>query len=107
MAAATSPASGQRYGVQRVCQLWDVPRSSFYAARQPTPHSTLPRPPPRPPARRGPKPAVCDAMLLAAIKKDLTLSPWTGEGHLKVCARSGPACACATPSASPASASCA
>jgi len=83
MAQATSPASGQRYGVRRVCQAWDVPRSSFYAARQPTSDSTLPRPP----ARRGPKPAVCDAALLAAIRQDLTLSPWTGEGHRKVWAR--------------------
>jgi len=83
MAQATSPASGQHYGVKRVCQAWDVPRSSFYAARQPTPDSTLLRLP----ARRGPKPAVCDAALLAAIKKDLTLSPWTGEGHRKVWAR--------------------
>ena len=83
MAQATSPASGQRYGVRRVCQAWDVPRSSFYAARQPTSDSTLPRPP----ARRGPKPAVCDAALLAAIRQDLARSPWTGEGHRKVWAR--------------------
>jgi len=83
MAEATSPTSGQRYGVQRVCQAWDVPRSSFYAARQPTPASTLPRPP----ACRGPKPAVSDEALLAAIRKDLARSPWTGEGHRKVWAR--------------------
>ena len=83
MAQATSPASGQHYGVRRVCQAWDVPRSSFYAARQPTLDSTLPRPP----ARRGPKPAVSDAALLAAIRQDLARSPWTGEGHRKVWAR--------------------
>ena len=29
-----SPATGRHYGVARVCQVWDVPRSSFYAARQ-------------------------------------------------------------------------
>ena len=87
MAQATPPASGQHYGVRRVCQAWDVPRSSFYAARQPTPDSTLPRPPARPPTRRGPKSAVSDAALLAAIRQDLTLSPSTGEGHRKVWAR--------------------
>ena len=27
MANATSPATGHRYGVTRVCQVWDVPRS--------------------------------------------------------------------------------
>ena len=34
MAATVSPATGRHYGVARVCQVWDVPRSSFYAARQ-------------------------------------------------------------------------
>jgi transposase InsO family protein len=83
MAQATSPAGGQSYGVRRVCQVWDVPRSSFYAARRPKPHGAEP-PPPR---RRGPKPAIPDEALLAAIRKDLDLSPWTGEGHRKVWAR--------------------
>ena len=83
MAKASSPAGGQPYGIRRVCQAWGVPRSSFYAARQPTPVSALPRPP----ARRGPKPAVSDAALLAAIRQDLARSPWTGEGHRKVWAR--------------------
>jgi putative transposase len=84
MAAATSPASGQRYGVQRVCQVWGVPRSSFYAASRPKPGSAEPPPPP---TRRGPKPTISDETLLAAIRKDLALSPWTGEGHRKVWAR--------------------
>jgi putative transposase len=35
MAGATSPASGQRYGIARVCRVWQLPRSSFYAARRP------------------------------------------------------------------------
>src|ERR671933_663413 len=34
LAATVSPATGRHYGVARVCQVWDVPRSSFYAARQ-------------------------------------------------------------------------
>ena len=76
MAKATSPASGQRYGIQRVCQLWGVPRSSFYAAQAPAPDSALPA---APPARRGPKPAITDAALLAAIRRDLQTSPWTAH----------------------------
>lgn len=32
MAAATSPATGRLYGIARVCRIWEVPRSSFYAA---------------------------------------------------------------------------
>jgi putative transposase len=84
MAKATSPASGQLYGIRRVCQAWDVPRSSFYAAQAPASESTVPA---APPARRGPKPAITDETLLAAIKQDLETSPWTGEGHRKVWAR--------------------
>ncbi|MGG5890661.1 hypothetical protein ACLF3G_26540 [Falsiroseomonas sp. HC035] len=84
MAKATSPASGQAYGIRRVCDAWGVPRSSFYAAKAPTPESA---PPTALPARRGPKPAITDEALLAAIKRDLETSTWTGEGHRKVWAR--------------------
>src|ERR671916_607412 len=58
MAAATSPTTGRRCGVARVCRVWAVPRSSFYAARQAKPDSSAAPPPPL--ARRGPKPAVSD-----------------------------------------------
>ncbi len=84
MARATSPVSGQRYGIRRVCQLWDVPRSSFYAAQRPAPDTAIPAAPPK---RRGPKPDITDEALLAAIRRDLDRSPWTGEGHRKVWAR--------------------
>lgn len=36
MAGSVSPATGRRYGVARVCKVWDVARSSFYAAREAT-----------------------------------------------------------------------
>jgi transposase InsO family protein len=84
MANATSPATGHRYGVARVCQVWDVPRSSFYAARQTNAAEAGPKPSP---ARRGPQPAISDEDLLTAIRADLARSPWTGEGHRKVWAR--------------------
>jgi len=32
MAKAISPATGQSYGIGRVCPAWGVPRSSVYAA---------------------------------------------------------------------------
>lgn len=83
-AAATSPATGRCYGVARVCRVWQVPRSSFYTARQ---IETDPAERPMSPPRRGPKPAVSDADLLAAIRADLARSPWSGEGHRKVWAR--------------------
>lgn len=83
MADTVSPATGRRYGVARVCQVWDVPRSSFYAARRETGEPA----PARLRGRRGPKPAVSDADLLVAIRADLARSPWSGEGHRKVWAR--------------------
>jgi hypothetical protein len=43
MAKAISPVSGQPYGIQRVCRLWDVPRSSFHAAQV---KSAMPAAPP-------------------------------------------------------------
>jgi putative transposase len=81
MAAATSPATGRTYGVRRVCATWRVARSSFYDARQEgQPHQS-------PAGRPGRKPVLSDADLLAAIRRDLARSPWTGEGHRKVWAR--------------------
>jgi hypothetical protein len=83
MAAATSPATGQAYGVKRVCAIWDVARSSFYDARR-----QEERPQQSPAGRRGPKPRHSDEDLLAAIRHDLARSPWAGEGT----ARSGRGC---------------
>ena len=82
MAAATSPATGRTYGVRRIRAIWGVARSSFYDARcqEGRPHQS-------PVGQPGPKPALSDAELLAAIRRDLARSPWTGEGHRKVWAR--------------------
>src|SRR4051812_8389515 len=57
MAKATSSATGRCYGVARVCQVWEVPRSSFYAAQQ---AGAAEARPPLSPARRGPKPATSE-----------------------------------------------
>ena len=84
MAEATSPATGCSYGVARVCRVWEVARSSFYAARQVGAGGTKAT---ASPARRGPRPAASDQDLLAAIRADLARSPWAGEGHRKVWAR--------------------
>jgi hypothetical protein len=79
MSAAISPATHRPYGVQRVCRIWAVPRSTFYQARH-TAQAIAAKP-------RGPKPPVDDASLLAAIQADLAASPFSGEGHRKVWAR--------------------
>jgi putative transposase len=80
MSAAISPVTQRPYGVQRVCRIWTVPRSSFYHAQRLLPEPGRARP-------RGPKPPVDDADLLAAIQADLAASPFHGEGHRKVWAR--------------------
>ena len=82
MAMAISPTTGRRYGIAQVCRIWGVQRSSFYADRCRADRMT-----PVPTRRRGPKPAVSDDALLAAIRADLARSPWHGEGHRKVWAR--------------------
>jgi transposase InsO family protein len=86
MAEATSPSTDHRYGVARVCGAWEIARSSFYAARR-AEADTDRIAAATGPARRGPKPAVSDQDLVAAIRADLARSPWSGEGHRKVWAR--------------------
>ena len=83
MSNETSADTGRRYGLKRVCQTLNFPRSSIHAERARakatvTPITKL---------KRGPKPRVPDAALLQAIQDDLESSPFTGEGHRKVWAR--------------------
>jgi putative transposase len=80
MSAAISPATAQSYGVQRVCRIWGLSRSSFY-------HASRRGAAAQPAARRGPLPPVAEDSLLAAIQADLAASPFRGEGHRKVWAR--------------------
>jgi putative transposase len=80
MSAATSPATSQSYGVQRVCRIWGLPRSSFYHASRGVAAAQSK-------ASRGPVPPVPEDSLLAAIRADLAASPFRGEGHRKVWAR--------------------
>ncbi len=81
MSAAASPTSAESYGVERVCRIFETPRSTYYAHLKPVPIS---RPPPE---RRGPKPQVSDDELLEYIEADLKSSPFHGEGYRKVWAR--------------------
>jgi len=74
MSAAISPATGLRYGMRRVCRVWEVPRATVYLRRQARPE----------PQRRGPKPVIPDAELLPMIREDLAASPFREEGHRKV-----------------------
>ena len=71
MSAAISPATAQSYGVQRVCRIWGLPRSSFYHAARRVAAA-------QPAARRGPAPPVAQDSLLAAIQADIAASPFRG-----------------------------
>ena len=83
MSQTTSATTGRRYGLERVCRLWEQSRSAFYARRDCLQRSASAEGP----CRRGPTPALSDAQLLAAIRNDLARSPFQGEGHRKVHAR--------------------
>ena len=80
MSAAISPSTGKLYGAKRVCEAFDVPRSSFYD-RKARPYRT------GKPLKRGPKTPVSDEALLGLIRTDLATSLFIGEGHRKVWAR--------------------
>lgn len=65
------------YGIERVCRVWRVPRSTVYD------HRTA-REEGRGLNKPGPKPKTDDDKLLDHIRQDLADSPFEGEGHRKV-----------------------
>ncbi|MFA7270555.1 MAG: integrase core domain-containing protein [Sterolibacterium sp.] len=83
MSRETSEGADKLYGLERVCRVLEFPRSTIYAQQAREKDTVVPLFP----ARRGPKPKMPDADLLAAIRADLAASPFTGEGHRKVWAR--------------------
>jgi putative transposase len=83
MSRETSEGVGKPYGLERVCRILEFPRSTIYAQQARESANVLALRP----QRRGPKPRMADADLLAAIRADLDASPFTGEGHRKVWAR--------------------
>ena len=81
MSRTSSPSTARRYGTARVCQLWEVPRSTVYERRARASR------PVQPAAKRGPKQAWTDAALTERIRAVLTNSPFLGEGYRKAWAR--------------------
>ena len=79
MSRTVSPSSHQQYGVARVTSVWNLARSSFYAARQRVLQ-------PREPKKRGPK-VLSDEELLGEIRRLLAEPVFTGEGYRKIWAR--------------------
>lgn len=81
MSQTCSPSTTQRYGLARVCRMWELARSTVYL------HQLRAVTPASPPRRRGPKPRWSDEALLEKIRAVLTATPFLGEGHRKVWAR--------------------
>ena len=79
MSRTLSPSSNRPYGVARVIAVWQLARSTFYAARQ----RQLD---PRPAAKRGPR-SLSDEELAREIRQVLDQSAFHGEGYRKVWAR--------------------
>lgn len=83
MSQAASPSTGRRYGLARVCRVWQVPRSTAYHHRR---HPAVAGQ--RPCARRpGPQGAASDEDLVQHIRRVLKESPFHGEGYRKVWAK--------------------
>lgn len=80
MSQTHSISEHRRYGIQRVCRVWQLPRSTVYAQRQ-TPVTSVST------ARPGPKPIYSDEALATQIEQVLDDSPFHGEGYRKVWAR--------------------
>jgi putative transposase len=78
MSQATSPSTGQLYGLARLCRVWGVARSTLYWQR----HEYS-----QPGARRGPVGPCADDELVDHIRRILEASPFPGEGYRKVWAR--------------------
>lgn len=79
MSAEISPGAGWRYGLERVCRVLEVPRSTIYAKRAAESRKVVALRP----KRRGPAPKMSDEKLLEAIRADLAASPFVGEGYRK------------------------
>jgi putative transposase len=80
MSAAISATTGKLYGVERVCNAWEEPRSSYYGRKARSAKPVANR-------KRGPKTTITDDELLSFIRDDLATSSFIGEGHRKVHAR--------------------
>jgi hypothetical protein len=79
MSETVSPFADRRYGLARVCRIWQVARSTIYHQRS--------RPAERQGRRPGPVGAATDAELVAQIRAVIEAAPFHGEGYRKVWAR--------------------
>lgn len=81
MSAVISISGRRRYGLARVCRVWNLGRASIYRRR------LTAGAPPAERRRPGPQGPMPDAALVEAIRAVLAASPFHGEGYRKVWAR--------------------
>ena len=79
-----SQATGRRYPLTMICEVWQVPRSTVYTARQRDVDE------PAEPKKRGPKTKLSDGELVEKIREVLKESDFLAEGHRKVRVRLRP-----------------
>lgn len=79
MSRTVSPSTQKPYGVARVVSVWNLPRSTFYAARHRQQHVARPE-------KRGPK-VLSDEELMTEIRALVATPLFTGEGYRKIWAR--------------------
>ena len=78
MSRQVSPSTERAYGLERVTRIWGVSRATVYRHRRPA-AVTRKRP--------GPRGAMADEALVAAIRQLVQDSPFHGEGYRKLWAR--------------------
>ena len=78
MSQTTSPSAEKPYGVEAVCRVWKVGKSTYYRRRREEANAG---PPPR---RRGPKPKHSDEGVAAHAHRAIVDAPFRGEGCLKI-----------------------
>lgn len=84
MSGAYSTATHKCYGLQRVCRVWRMPRSTIYAQRISAEAGALGSGFPKKPGPMGP---CSDQVLVDHIRQVLAESPFHGEGYRKVWAK--------------------
>ena len=83
MSHMVSPATGSPYGVERVCRVWDTPRSTYYAQIMLNRHSSSDKSD-RQLGKCGPKTVISDGELLEHIHAAIQKSAHSGEGYKKI-----------------------
>ena len=80
MSRRVSASAKKPYGVRRVCKVWEISASTFYAWLKRQQTNVIP-------LRRGPQGPLPDEDLVSAIKNIIKTSPFTAEGYRKIWAK--------------------